>query len=283
MNGTTAMRILHFSDLHCGTTPHGLAWLTDKRLLGTLTQRLRRQAHQDWSTLDRLLQLADRLQPDLAVCTGDLCAVSNPDEFNRALQLLEPLRQRLPGRLVYLPGNHDAYVNRPETTAARLHAVRRLNGLSHHAGHLPLKRTVGPLRLLLLDAARPMPPWRSGGVATLQQHAAILRQLIRPRRHGERRALISHFPLFRPDGAPLGWRRGITHDRLFRDLAQDGLLDLILCGHIHTPFLHRHGDCLQICPGSLTLHHHCAVIDVPDNHGTTAIQAQLIDLNQPFP
>ena len=277
------MRILHFSDLHCGTPPRGLAWLTDKRLLGTLTQRLRRQPHQDWSTIDRLLLLADRLQPDLAVCTGDLCAVSSPDEFTRALHLLEPLRQRLPKRLVYLPGNHDAYVNRTEITDARLHAVRLLNGLSPTAGNLPLQRTLGPLRLLLLDAARPMPPWRSGGVASLPQHAAILRQLIRPRRPGERRALVSHFPLFRPDGSPLGWRRGITHDRLFRDLAHDGLLDLILCGHIHTPFLHRCGPCTQVCPGSITLHHHCAVITIPDDDPTAPIQTQLLDLNQPFP
>ena len=277
------MRILHFSDLHCATPPRGLAWPTAHRLLRTLTQRLRRQPHQDWSTIDRLLLLADRLQPDLAVCTGDLCAVSSPDEFTRALQLLQPPRQRLPKRLVYLPGNHDAYVNRTEITDARLHAVRLLNGLSPTAGHLPLQRALGPLRLLLLDAARPMPPWRSGGVATLQQHATILRQLIRPRRPGERRALVSHFPLFRPDGSPLGWRRGITHDRLFRDLAHDGLLDLILCGHIHTPFLHRCGPCTQVCPGSITLHHHCAVITIPDDDSTAPIQTQLIDLNQPFP
>lgn len=273
------MRILHFSDIHCGIIPKGWRWLMDKRLLGTLTHQLRRKKHQDWSTIPKLVALAQQLQPDVIVCTGDLCSVSNPEEFHAACQLLHPLTQLRPHNFIYLPGNHDAYVKHPEAINAKNQTVSVLNNLRRPDGSLPLARSCGHLQFLLLDAARPMPPWRSGGHATIAQHAKMLRHLVKQRRlHSSKvNILVSHFPLFTATGAPLGWRRGLTHDQLFRSLAADNFVKLILCGHIHTPFLHDHLGCLQVCPGSLTLHRHCAVIDVhADTQQTTA---KLVNLN----
>lgn len=275
------MRILHFSDPHLGLFPHGFGWLFDKRLLGTLTQHLRRRHKQDFSFLDTLTETARKLAPDVIVCTGDLCSIAAPAEFDRALNALAPLRELSHGNFLYVPGNHDAYVNRPESIQARLNAVKILNFLPPDIENLPVTRKINNLTFLLLDAACPRPPWGSGGVATLTQHAAILRELIPPKAPAEIRLLVSHFPLFTANGRRLGWRRGLKRDTIFRNLVKNHLLDACLCGHIHSPFLYSQDQFTQICPGSLTLKHHVACIDTDDTSGTFTVRLINLSHNQP--
>lgn len=285
------MKILHFSDIHAGLFPNGVTWLFDKRALGTATQHIRRKHKQDFSTLTRLADHITNIRPDLIVYTGDLTATAQPGEFKLALQLLKPSVANSHVPVIAIPGNHDAYVNRQDALQARQDAIASLNtfdcpkdmqdasrNLDTLPCNAPLRRIVhGSIAFHILDAAHPMPPWMSGGKTSQTQIDALEQQLKQTKSNDRLNILVSHFPIFMKNGNRLNWRRRIDCDQRLRALADDKLVDMLLCGHIHTPFTFAHEQFTQVCPGSITLHHHFAVIDI--NEKTQHVQTSLLDVN----
>lgn len=87
------MRVLHISDLHCGTSP-----VSGQDVIVN-------------AMLDDVTQLAASKPIDLVVFTGDLANHGKAEEFERARSLLlDPLCRELalsPDRIVLTPGNHD--------------------------------------------------------------------------------------------------------------------------------------------------------------------------------
>ncbi len=270
------MRLLHFSDIHIGLPPKGMGWLFDKRVLGTMTQFLRRRHRQDMAAIERLASVVGSARPDWIVCTGDLTAVSAPREFEEAVRRLTPLREAVGGRFIYLPGNHDAYVRNGASREALKRTLAALNGFESSDESLPLERLIGNVRLLFMDGACPMPPWRSAGRLPAGRLAELQRLLERPREPGELRLLVSHFPLYESDGRRHGWRRGLDGDVVLRGLVERGHADAMLCGHIHHPFRWERDGFVQYCAGSVTLSRSAVLLELAeDSH---SINGEFIDI-----
>lgn len=263
------MRIVHFSDIHVACWPRDLGVLRDKRILGLLNHALRRRAQYHPEYLDRAVARIRQLGPDWIVVTGDITCVGNVPEFERAEQRLAPLcAGHAPYQLLYVPGNHDAYVPRPACASALARAFTHLNHGRWTLDQLPARIDLPGLRLLVVNECRPMACWRSAGDLTDPARDRLLGWLDEPRLPGEKRVLIGHFPSRRPDGQPLARRRRLRGDDLIWQALRDGRLDVSLCGHHHPPFVRREpGGGLEICAGALTVYGKLNVLDYAPQHG----------------
>jgi len=156
-----------------------------------------------------------------------------------------------------MPGNHDAYVDTAATRAAREEILEKFKLSGQEDGELRFRNT----RLFLLDAACPRSWFSSGGVVSAAELDALAAKLAVPREDGERRILVSHFPLVTARGERVGAKRRMVGDVAVRQWVENGWLDYCLCGHIHAPFVKTVGAFTQVCAGSLTLHQTIAELD----------------------
>ncbi len=253
------MRIIHFSDLHVGGRTRELGGLFDKRLFGTLNHLARRARYQHWARVETALHQMRLLSPDVVICTGDLTSLSEPHEFRFALDLLRPLREDRRFRFLYVPGNHDFYVQEPHVQHALEEAFYELNRGELRLGELP--RIVEHLRVrfLLVNEVGPAPFYASWG-ALSQETRARLPALLAPPPPGDDEhgipagplALVGHFPLRDRRGRQLSWRRRCHGSEPLYQALTNGTIRLALCGHIHSPFArHETSGALECCAGSL--------------------------------
>lgn len=244
------MRIIHFSDTHEAGSPESWRGYLDKRLLGFLNCALSRGRHHSQALLELAVAKFLELKPDLLVCTGDLTTSGQPGEFKRSLKRLKPLLDSgVP--LLYLPGNHDAYVDDPACRKALEAAFETLNAGRFKLSELPQAFELGCCRLLAVDCARPTMPMLSCGFMDKESCDFIVAECAAPKAKPFR-LLAGHFPL--RERHP--WRRFrhklYGHDAAAR-LLKSGAIDLSLCGHVHRPYalLDERGRG-EACAGSLT-------------------------------
>ena len=148
------MRIVHFSDPHAGGGAEDFAAYFDKRLVGVFNYSFRRRFRHDLERLAAGVRYILESRPDLAVCTGDLTSTGQPGEFERVLDILEPLRDSsIP--LLYMPGNHDRYVNAAKCVAAVRAAVEHLSRGEYEFDDMPLVREHAGVEFGLVNCCRP--------------------------------------------------------------------------------------------------------------------------------
>jgi len=274
------MRIVHLSDIHVGRIPRSLRALVDKRAFGAVNHLLRRSRQFHVAYLQRALAEIAALHPELVVCTGDITSVGSPEELEAACNLLEPLRATFGPRFVFLPGNHDAYVTAPDCREALARAFDRLNGGRWSLDDLPLEWQVSGLRLLLVNAATPVSCVLSSGRLTPATLTWLAARLEAPRSDNECRVVVSHFPLRQVDGQPLSLRRRMAGADALWDHLRAGRLDLVLCGHVHTPFARWEADGRgEVCAGSLTLQGCFSVLEWTP--GTRRFRQFFVDVSTP--
>lgn len=268
--GFGSMRFVHISDIHAGLLPRDpRAWL-DKRALGALNQLLRRKRRCHMEYLGRAATRIRSLEPDWLVITGDLTSIGSPDEFALALEALRPLCDGVgPIPTLFVPGNHDAYVRDPASVAALQNVFTTLNGgrwtLASGTGGvsaLPAELEFPSLSVLVLDECPPTLPWLSTGRLSAEAREKFLEWTGRPRRPGEKRMLVGHYPARLQSGRRIDWRRRLGGDLLLQDALDKGLVDVALCGHCHTPFVRTEtAGSMEICAGALTVHGKINVLD----------------------
>lgn len=256
-----ALRLLHFSDVHLGVFPRVWRGWLDKRLQGRLNQLLLRGPRLQRELPERLPEVIRRHGVDLAVCSGDITSVGDPDEFAQATAALQPIVEACNGNFIYVPGNHDKYVADRRCAAALQRSYRQLNG--HELSELPrVFAPVAGVELVCIDMCQPQGCLFSNG----QMPEVVwerLQALLAVPCLGVR-LLIGHYPLCGPGQKMLNWRRCFRGAERLRQWQQDGQFQLMLCGHVHRPFLCAtpSGEVWQVCSGSLTLHRSFAVIDI---------------------
>jgi predicted phosphodiesterase len=256
------MRIVHFSDIHAGLFPRRVSALTDKRLLGALNYLLRRRRDCHPERIERFTARVAALRPDWVVCSGDLSSIGSPEEFALAQAWLQPLRDLVGERFIYVPGNHDAYVRDAVSRQALAASFRELNSQRWQLHDLPLAISCDHAQLILIPGARPVGLLRSSGQLASDECARLTTILAKPRPPELLRVGISHFPPCRADGRPLASRRALQGaDALLAHL-QAGRLDVLLSGHIHRAYGHQlPTGALVLCAGSLTLTGSFLVLD----------------------
>ena len=100
------LKIIHFSDIHISAPLSSGSALFDKRLIGYLNGAIFRRHAYKQERLEKAVPMILNEKPDVIVFTGDATTCSQPEEFEKALNLLQPLiKSGIP--ILYTPGNHD--------------------------------------------------------------------------------------------------------------------------------------------------------------------------------
>lgn len=223
-------RLAHITDPHVGPLPRPkLRQLLSKRATGYVNWRRGRGKHHDMELLAALV--ADlRLQgSDHIACTGDLCNIGLPDEWETARVFLEALGP--PDRVSFVPGNHDAYV-RGALEGLLGTCGDWTEGDDGRAGCFPYLRRRGPLALVGLSSAIPTKPFAATGrLGPLQIADAerLLGELAREPDPPCRVVMIHHPP--HPGGARSG--RELKDAAAFTAMIARAGADLLLHGHNH--------------------------------------------------
>ena len=123
---------------------------------------VRRARKHRWELAVAAAEKIPALNPDVVVCSGDLATISAPREFEQAVQTLLPLVDDTSFELLYVPGNHDYYTHDPVCVEHLRQAFHTMNRGRWQLGELPLAHTFEGVEFVLVNEARPEPPYSSG-------------------------------------------------------------------------------------------------------------------------
>ncbi|MCJ2134698.1 metallophosphoesterase [Methylobacterium sp. J-026] len=223
-------RLAHLSDPHVG--PLGrvrLHQLIGKRATGYANWRRGRSRSHDMAVLEALVADLKTQGAGHVACTGDLCNIGLPSEWETARTFLEALGT--PDAVSFVPGNHDAYV-RGSLEGLLAACSRFTSDDSGSWGRFPYLRRRGPLALVGLSSAIPTKPFVATGRLGAPQLAAaevLLRALATEPGRPFRVVMIHHPP--QPGGAAPG--RELKDAAAFTAMIGRAGADLILHGHNH--------------------------------------------------
>jgi 3',5'-cyclic AMP phosphodiesterase CpdA len=243
-----AFTLAHVSDWHATSLEGCRARdLANKRLLGWLSWKHRRQHRHRPEVLRALFKDLKQQAPDHVAVTGDLTNIALPDEFVAAAEWLADLGP--PAWLSVVPGNHDAYVSVPRAQGWDLWSEYMvsdevLEERSSPAASMPAPRDDefpsvrirGPLALVGVNSAVPTPlGYASGrvGADQLERLASTLAEL--RARELCCIVLIHHSPVDE-DFTP---RRRLADSAELRQVLRDVGADLVLHGHGHRTVISR--------------------------------------------
>lgn len=244
------MRLAHLTDLHFPIErAPALGDLLSKRALGYLSWRRNRRFRHVRGALDAIMDDCRRQAPDLAVITGDATNIALPAEFEAAE---EGLRRALdPGRTLFTPGNHDAFVAAPWAEGlGRLSFLMRgerdgETGAREASGpgDFPFVRREGGVAVILANSAPPTAPGLATGRLGAAQMARLKRELVEARARGEARVLALHHPVTEGAVSP---RKALEDAPELRALLAETGVELVLHGHTHKP----HWDSVDTLEGA---------------------------------
>ncbi len=223
-------RLAHLSDPHVG--PLGrprLSQLIGKRATGYANWRRGRSRSHDMAVLEALVADLKAQGVDHCACTGDLCNIGLPSEWQTARAFLEALGP--PAAVSFVPGNHDAYVRGSlEGLLAACGAYTADD--TGASARFPYLRRRGPVALIGLSSAIPTKPFVASGRLGPPQLAAteaLLRALATEPGRPCRVVMIHHPP--QPGGASPG--RELKDATAFAAVIARAGAELILHGHNH--------------------------------------------------
>jgi 3',5'-cyclic AMP phosphodiesterase CpdA len=175
-------------------------------------------------------------RPDFLIFTGDATALGFEEEFALAAGLL---RVGLPDAIPALavPGNHDYYTRH----SARLglfekHFEAWQEGERVGGHRYPFARRVGPLYLIAANSCTGNRWfWDAAGSVGTDQLGRLRELLQRPHIQACPRIFVTHYPICRPSGEPLGRHRHLRDLQATLQTVTAGGVSLWLHGHEHEP------------------------------------------------
>jgi len=209
------MRLLHMTDVHFlgSGAPHRFL---GKRFLGMANLIVRGRRH--YFDADTVVPAAidDALThaPDLFCLTGDVTALSWPEEFDRGRAAFGPLLDSMPS--VVVPGNHDIYTTgaQKEARMEKTFGAFMAGGtwdeeqgrwvgappLGDGAVPWPVRFSVGPVDIVATNPCRFRPLDASGRFpdGAIARAEALVKE---SRDAGRVVVYMTHYPVLEPDGS----------------------------------------------------------------------------------
>jgi len=220
------------SDLHLSSL-EGVDWrdFLNKRALGYLSWKRKRQFEHQTLVLDALRDDLQRLHMDQVLVSGDLTHVGLPHEFEQARHWLERLDE--PQNIALVPGNHDAYAPsdwRQTFALWQLYMTSDNETPAADFAGFPTVRVRGDIAFIGLSTACPKPPLMATGTVGQSQLEKLPELLSKAGRDGLFRVVYLHHS---PVVGEEKWRKRLTDaEAVAAVIAQHGA-ELILHGHGH--------------------------------------------------
>ncbi|MBX9934686.1 MAG: metallophosphoesterase [Methylobacterium sp.] len=223
-------RLAHLTDPHVGPLPRPrLRQLLSKRATGYANWRRGRRHSHDMDVLAALVADLRLQEVDHVACTGDLCNIGLPSEWETSRIFLEALGS--PEAVSFVPGNHDAYV-RGSLEGLLSACGDWATGDSLVQTAFPYLRRRGAIALVGLSSAIPTKPFVATGRLGSPQIAAaesLLASLAADPEPPCRIVMIHHPP--HPGGARPG--RELIDAAPFTAMIGRVGAEMILHGHTH--------------------------------------------------
>ena len=232
-----ALTIAHLSDVHLGPLPKSAAWrdFALKRLVGTLSWKLRRHKFHDPAIALAIVEDIKAMAPDHVAFTGDLLNISAHAEFTRAAVWMKNFGE--PSWISFVPGNHDAYVPVRWEQGLGLLAPYMSGDLAAIApvdSAFPFVRLRRNLAMIGLNSAAPHSLSRASGSLGPKQLGALSKILRDLKAKGYYRAVMIHHPPL-PGLAPR--RKALSDAAHLRDMLWNEGAEVVLHGHNHHEML----------------------------------------------
>lgn len=221
----------HLSDPHLAIqSPPGFRNLLNKRLIGYVSWRTRRRAVHEMQVLAALTKAIKQAETDHIAVTGDLTNIALPAEFIEAQRWLEEFGP--PEQIMVVPGNHDAYVGVPWSTALGLWSAYMRGDLEPMTSisDFPAVRRREQVAFVGVSSAHPSAPHLAVGSLGKAQLAALERQLCELGRERRFRIVLIHHP---PVPGTIGRRASLLDGEDFAAVIEKAGAELVLHGHMH--------------------------------------------------
>ena len=229
-----ALTLAHLSDVHLGPLPKSAAWknFALKRLVGTLSWKLRRQKLHDPAIASAIVEDIKAAAPDHVAFTGDLLNISAYAEFTRAAAWMKNLGE--PAWISFVPGNHDAYVPVPWEEGLGHLAPFMAGDMASADSVFPYVRLRRNLAMIGLNSGVPQSLHRAAGSLGPKQIDALAKLLRDLKARGYYRAVMIHHPPL-PGLAPP--RKALDDAAQVREVLRDEGAEIVMHGHNHREML----------------------------------------------
>ncbi|MFI4861458.1 MAG: metallophosphoesterase family protein [Phycisphaerales bacterium JB063] len=233
-----ATRVALIGDLHVYSLWPAPWHMASKRLLGQTNLWLNRRKAFRHHRLHELVDKVVELQPDLALCSGDLTTTALRGEFETARRFLAPVAEA--ATLLAVPGNHDKYT----FTAARTRRMQRLlPGWVPES--FPHTQSISPgWDLLALDAAIPRLRDAVGRIGSVQLEA--IATALDQRDPARGLVVLCHYPCVVPPDVHEHDSHRLADAAALREMlakhTQQGARVVYVHGHIHYPWFVEPGS-----------------------------------------
>lgn len=229
--------LAHLSDLHLSFHPSNPFYLLNKRLIGFLSWQFNRRHIHLKTVLESLKTDLHQQQTDHMVITGDIVNISLPEEYKNAANWLEQLQD--PEHLSVIPGNHDFYTHVPLDQSFNCWRSYMQDDIGNDRATgqtviFPYVRQRGPLAIIGVSTACPMPPFSAAGIIGDRQLEKLEQILSGLSGQDYCRIILMHHPPFSSDRHK---RKQLKDIQPFLEIIRRHGAELILHGHMHVSSL----------------------------------------------
>lgn len=223
------MRLAHFSDFHFTSLTINPLRLFPKRIFSHLNWILHRKRIFSHELLDQIPDLLDKLKVDLILLGGDFTSSSMPEEFEKAKSLI----QKLSGKIIAIPGNHDQYTLRSykQKLFYKYFSNPKSSSLSLIKDRVEAHKIKTGWWVVAIDTSCPNPITSSRGIFSYELERKLANLLSEIPKE-EKIILLNHYPFFQQDIPKKLLERGEALESLIRHHP-----NIVLYLHGHT---HRH-------------------------------------------
>ncbi len=222
----------HLTDPHLSSLVHVQCnQLFNKRLLGYLSWKTRRQHDHLPSILAALVSDMQTIKPDHVVISGDLTHIGTANEFDQVAEWLPSIGTA--EQVTLIPGNHETYVKSAwQETFAKWHdyLVADEAKPGSQTVEFPTLRVRNPVAFIGLNSAYPSAPFLATGKLGNQQLDKLAQVLEKTKQQGLFRVVIVHHP---PVPKICKWRKRLIDASKLEQVLQQYGAELVLFGHTH--------------------------------------------------